>query len=155
MDNKNKLTIENGINKMATFIGEPSKAHSELSGLLEDFSDEEKGEQKGTFVPGAEKIRGVKGKHITKISTEIGKHLKKRDDETSLAFLKYLWETEIHEERKIVCKVIGKLIKRNPQLWTDFIIDILPDIDNWSICDTLATQGLEPQSIVEPDRTLR
>lgn len=145
--------IVKSVEEMAGLLDEPARAYAKLSNLLDELSDENAMKSIEIAIPSVSNYHGVRGDVLNRISSELAKHIKGKD-EVAHNLLKYLWKTNSYEERIIVSKVIGKLIKKNPQLWVDFIIDVVPDITNWAVCDTLATQGLEPQTLKDPDKTL-
>ena len=43
---------------------------------------------------------------------------------------------------------------KNPELCLDFVSSILPDLDNWSVCDTVAMSGVEPIVYSNPEFVL-
>lgn len=77
MSSDDEKFIKDSIDGFAEFLDKPEVAYPELSELLNGLADPEKSKSKEIFVPGTDKIRGVNGEHLTRISAEIAKYLQK------------------------------------------------------------------------------
>jgi 3-methyladenine DNA glycosylase AlkD len=69
--------------------------------------------------------------------------------------LKMLWDTSSREERKICSESVSRLLEKDEESALSLIMEIIPDLDNWEICDSLANIGLKNWMIEHPEVTLR
>lgn len=88
------------------------------------------------FVPGSQKVYGVKMPHIN----ELGKELK----EGGFLLINELWESGSFEERMLAAKLLGKLAKKFPEEAITTVQKFSNDIVDWAVCDTLGMQSLKP-----------
>ena len=49
----------------------------------------------------------------------------------------------IYEEQLLAAKILGKICKNNPERSLNLIKKFTKGIFDWSVCDTLATQGIK------------
>ena len=77
------------------------------------------------------------------ISAEIGKFIKKEPTKAT-TLLETIWDEGSFESRLIARKCLEKFGPKNPKICLDFVSSVLPDLDNWAVCDNLAMCGVEP-----------
>jgi len=53
-----------------------------------------------------------------------------------------LWGSGAYEERLLAAKVLGRLARKSPAQTWNRIQSFVPDLSDWAICDTLATQSI-------------
>jgi len=51
-------------------------------------------------------------------------------------------------------KCLEKFGPKNPKICLDFVSSVLPDLDNWAVCDNLAMCGVEPIVYSNPELVL-
>jgi len=49
---------------------------------------------------------------------------------------------------------LEKFAQKNPEICLDFVTSVLPDLDNWAVCDNLAMFGVEPIVYSNPELVL-
>lgn len=137
----NKLSIQKQARKLAQKINQPQQFTKELEILLESLGDEEATASYRRIIPEMGKTFGVPKPALDIIAQEISK-AGERNPETTLELLKTLWQKGTFEGRTITAKALGRIGKKAPEKSLNLTKSFLQDIDNWSICDVLATQGL-------------
>jgi 3-methyladenine DNA glycosylase AlkD len=88
------------------------------------------------FVPGAQKVYGVK----MPLLNELCKELK----EGGFPLVYILWENGSFEEKMLAAKLINKLAKKQPAEALFAVKKISNEILDWAVCDTLGMQSLKP-----------
>lgn len=149
----NKLSIQKQIQKSAQKINQPQQFAKELEDLLDSLSDEKATVNYKRIIPKMGKTFGVPKPALDIIAQEISRFGQK-DPQATLKLLKTLWQKGSLEERTIVAKTLGKIGKKAPKEGLDLIKSFLKDIDNWSICDVLATQALRGIIVEHKDEIL-
>lgn len=92
-------------------------------------------------IPGARKCFGVSFPLQDIIAQEISK-FKVSKIEQIFSLLKCLWLSDSLEAQIITSKILSKIGRKEPEKTLIFIKSLLNNINNWAVCDTLATQGL-------------
>ena len=68
--------------------------------------------------------------------------------------MKPIWDEGSFEARQIAGKYLEKFGPKNPKICLDFVSSVLPDLDNWAVCDNLAMCGVEPIVYSNPELVL-
>lgn len=137
----NKLSIQKQIQKLSPKINQPQIFIKELEALLISLSDEKATANYKRIIPKMGKTFGVPKPALDIIAGEISK-LEQKEPKIILELFKTLWQKGSFEERTITAKALGSIGKKTPKESFNLIISFLKDIDNWSICDVLATQAI-------------
>jgi len=88
------------------------------------------------FVPGAEKIYGVR----MPVLNMIAKQFRKADFELVQA----LWKSGSFEEKTLAAKLLGEIAAKDPAKTIQLIRRFSKQINNWAVCDALGMQGVKP-----------
>ncbi len=59
------------------------------------------------------------------------------------------------EEKILAAKILGKICKKNPKLTLNLINEFTHNIENWAVCDTLATQAVRPIAKIKQKEILK
>ena len=86
------------------------------------------------FIPTSKKIYGV---YLTEINKIVSKYVS-----GGFKLVEDLWKSGYLEERILAAKILGKICDKNPEKSLKLIKRFVNDVDNWAVCDTLATQGI-------------
>ncbi len=108
----------------------------EIRKFLKDKSNDKARNSWRRFVPGSEKLYGVSLAEINKIVL--------RYKSGGFELVKELWNNGYLEERILAAKILGKICKKNPELTLNLLNKFTNDIEDWAVCDTLATQAIRP-----------
>jgi 3-methyladenine DNA glycosylase AlkD len=103
--------------------------------LRQNCSEEAKAAHR-KFVPGKEKIYGVKTPVLNELATRF------RGGGFELA--EALWEAGSFEEKILAGKIVGKIAKKDPERALQMVRLFARDIGNWAVCDTIGMQSLKP-----------
>jgi 3-methyladenine DNA glycosylase AlkD len=87
------------------------------------------------FVPGSQKLYGVK----MPLLNELCKQLK----EGGFPLVNMLWQSGSFEEKMLAAKLINKLAKKEPAGALAAVKKFSNDIQDWAVCDTLGMQSLK------------
>ena len=88
------------------------------------------------FVPGGEKIYGVRMPFINELA---GKNKTGGFD-----LVEELWKAGALEEKVLAIKILGKIAKKDPERSLKMIEMFSRNIGNWAVCDAIGMQGLKP-----------
>jgi len=88
-----------------------------------------------------------------KSKKEIGKFIQKEPTEVKL-LLETIWNEGSFEARQIAGESLEKFGPKNPKPCLGFVSSVLPDLDNWAVCDNLAICGVEPIVYQNPELVL-
>ena len=88
------------------------------------------------FVPGNEKIYGVR----TPVLNELAVQFKSGGFE----LVEELWNAGSLEEKILAVKILGKIAKKDPERSLRLIQLFAKNIGNWAVCDAMGMQGLKP-----------
>ena len=150
-----KLMIdETPINIDFSDIKTPEKFLSRLETLLEEYSNEEYQEHKKSGSTGDEKFYGVSVPILRKISEKILEYCQS-DGGDKEYLLRTLWRKNSREERRIAAEIVSCLWEKDEELPLKMVVEFIPDLSGWEVCDALATIGLKPYTLEHPDVVLR
>jgi len=125
-----------------------------LQELLKFYVDREATKNYQRIIPDTGKFYGVPKPVLWVIALQVGKFIQKEPTKAEI-LLKTIWNEGSYESKQIVGKSMEKFGPKNPKLCLDFISSVLPDIDNWSVCDSLAMYAVEPIVYSNPQLVLR
>ncbi len=89
------------------------------------------------------------------ISITLGKVVIAEDPVKGASVLRSLWQRGSREERRIAAEAISYLIEVDPDEGLSLLHSWLVDINNWEICDTIATLGLKEFLANNPEIAFR
>jgi 3-methyladenine DNA glycosylase AlkD len=104
--------------------------------ILKANSTEEARASHQKFVPGDEKIYGVRMPFINELA---GKY-----KSGSFELVEELWKAGALEEKLLAVKILGKIAKKDPERSLKMIELFSRNIGNWAVCDAIGMQGLKP-----------
>ena len=148
-----KSQIQEKTNKLLEKSEEPKEFTKELQELLKSYIDRDATKNYQRIIPNTGKFYGVPKPVLWVIALQVGKFIQKEPTKAEL-LLKTIWNEGSYEAKQIAGKSIEKFSPKNPKLCLDFISSVLPDIDNWSVCDCLAMYGIEPIVYSNPQLVL-
>jgi 3-methyladenine DNA glycosylase AlkD len=127
--------------KMTTADKEPSKSSTtsrlkEIKRSLAQNATAHTGESAAKFVPTAEKVYGVKVGVLNELARE--------HKEGSFELIEMLWASGAFEERLLATKILGLNAKKDPARTLSLAAKFFGQVNDWAVCDTLATQGIRP-----------
>lgn len=125
-----------------------------ISYFLKKYSDNSYMERKRTAVPGVGKQHGVPVPVLRELSQRTGAFCKEHPESAKIV-LRKLWETESREERIIAAEAVAHLFGKTSDLALSIIMEFIPDLNNWEICDSLAINGMKPYTMENPDIVFR
>lgn len=137
----NETSVQKQVQELSQKINQPRQFVKELELLFKFWGNEKAVVESKRTIPNISKIFGVSFPIQDVIALEISK-LGASDPEMILNLLKTLWQSSSLEARIITAKILGKVAKKAPEKTLALIKNLLKDIDNWAVCDTLATQGI-------------
>ncbi|MBU0998121.1 DNA alkylation repair protein [Patescibacteria group bacterium] len=143
-------------NKTKGLLKKADKPREFIKGLQELFKsliDKEATKNYLRIIPDTGKFFGVPFPILRVIATEIGKFVQKEPTEAKL-LLEAIWNEGSFESRQIAGKSLEKLGSKNPKICLDFVSSVLPDLDNWAVCDNLAMCGIETIVCQNPELVL-
>ena len=117
-----------------------------LQELLKSYVDRNATKNYQRIIPDTGKFFGVPLPILRVIAAEIGHFIQKEPTEAP-ALLETIWTEGSFEARQIAGKCLEKFGPTNPKICLDFVSSVLPDLDNWAVCDNLAMFGVEPMCI--------
>ncbi len=133
---------------------EKSKEFTEgLQKLLKFIVDQGAIRDHRRVIPNIGKHYGVPKPLLWTIASEFRKFATKNETK-ALTLLKTIWNEGSYEAKQIVGKSLEKFGPKNPKDTLHFISSLLPDIDNWSVCDCLAMYAVEPIVCSNPELVL-
>jgi len=124
-----------------------------LQELLKSLVDEKATKNYQRIIPDTGKFFGVPLPILRVVAAEIGKFIQKEPSETP-SLLETIWNEGSFEARQIAGKCLEKFGPKNPEICLDFVSSVLPDLDNWAVCDNLAMFGVEPIVYSNPELVL-
>lgn len=115
----------------------------ELQTLLKSNIDRDATKNYKRIIPDTGKFYGVSFPILKATADRIGKFIQKQPTKAKL-LLETIWNEGSFEARQIAGKSLEKFGPKNPKVCLDFVLSVLPDLDNWAVCDNLAMFGVEP-----------
>ena len=131
----------------------PKEFTRELQELLKSLVDEKATKNYQRIIPDTGKFFGVPLPILRVIAAGIGKFIQKEPAGAKL-LLETIWNESSFEARQIAGKCLEKFGQKNPEISLDFVSSVLPDLDNWAVCDNLAMFGVEPIVYSNPELVL-
>ena len=124
-----------------------------LQELLKSYVDRDATKNYQRIVPDTGKFLGVPLPILRVVAAEIGKFIREEPTEAP-SLLETIWNEGSFEARQIAGKCMEKFGPKNPKICLDFVSSVLPDLDNWAVCDNLAMFGVEPILYSNPELVL-
>lgn len=146
-DNQELDSAFDGLSDAAEFL-------SGIQDFLNKYSDESNKEQLKHTTKGIGKYHGVAVPVLRKLAIKTNEFCH-ANPTVGRQLLRMLWDTNSREERKIVTESAASLLEADEEAALSLIMEIIPDLDNWEICDSLATIGLKKWIIEHPESALR
>jgi 3-methyladenine DNA glycosylase AlkD len=103
---------------------------------LKENSSEEAKAAHNRFVPGKEKIYGVRMPVLNEMAKEF--------QAGSFELVSSLWNAGIVEEKILALKILGRIAKKEPEHALQLIESFAGNIGNWAVCDAMGMQALKP-----------
>ena len=113
-----------------------SKQLQAIQAILEEKAIPEAKAAHQKFVPGKEKIYGVR----TTVLNDLAAQFKSRGFDLA----EELWKAGALEEKLLAVKMLGKIAKKDPERSLKMIQLFAKSIGNWAVCDAMGMQGLKP-----------
>jgi 3-methyladenine DNA glycosylase AlkD len=88
------------------------------------------------FVPGKEKIYGVRMPYLNELAA--------RYKTGGFNLVEELWRAGALEEKILAVKILGKIAKKDPARSLQLVQSFAENIGNWAVCDAISMQGLKP-----------
>ena len=148
-----KSQIQERTKKLLEKTDKPKEFTRGLQELLKLYADREATKNYQRIIPDTGKFYGVPLPVLRIISAEIGKFIQKEPTKAT-TLLETIWDEGSFESRQIAGKCLEKFGPKNPKICLDFISSVLPDLDNWAVCDNLAMFGVEPIVYSSPELVL-
>ncbi|HIH96418.1 MAG TPA: DNA alkylation repair protein [Thermoplasmata archaeon] len=148
-----KILIQEGTKKLLEKAERPKEFTKGSQELLKSNVDREATKNYQRIISDTGKFFGVPLPILRVIATEIGKFIQKEPTKAQ-ALLATIWNEGSFEARQIAGKSLEKFGPKNPKICLDFVSLVLPDLDNWSVCDNLAMFGVEPIVYSTPELVL-
>ena len=148
-----KSQIQKRTKELLEKAEKPKEFTRGLQELLKSFIDKEATKNYQRIIPDTGKFFGVPPPILRVVAAEIGNFILKEPAEAKL-LLETIWNEGSFEARQIAGKCLEKFAPKKPEISLDFVSSVLPDLDNWSVCDNLAMFGVEPIVYSNPELIL-
>jgi len=148
-----KSQIQKRIRDLLEKADKPKEFIKGFQELLKSYVDKEATKNYQRIIPDAGKFYGVSFPILRVIADEIGKFIQKEPTKAKL-LLETIWNEGSFEAREIAGKSLEKFGPKNPKVCLDFVSSVLPNLDNWAVCDNLAMSGVEPIVYSNPELVL-
>lgn len=148
-----KLQIQERTKKLLEKAEKLEEFTKGLEELLKSYADKEATKNYQRIIPDTGKFYGVPKPILWLIASEIGKFIIKAPTR-AFSLLKEIWNEGSFEAKQIVGKSLEKFSPKKAKDTLDFVALLLPDIDNWSVCDCLAMYAVEPIVYSNPELVL-
>ena len=148
-----KLQIQERTKKLLEKAEKQNEFIKVLQELLKSYVDREATKNYQRIIPDTGKFYGVPLPILRIVAAEIGKFIQKEPTRAQL-LLETIWNEGSFEARQIAGKCLEKFGPKNPKFCLDFVSSVLPDLDNWAVCDNLAMFGVEPIVCSNPELVL-
>ncbi len=148
-----KALIQKRTREVLEKADKPKEFTRGLQELLKSNVDRDATKNYKRIIPETGKFFGVPLPILRAIAAEIGKSIQKETTKAPL-LLETIWNEGSFEARQIAGKSLEKFGPKNPKICLDFVSSVLPDLDNWAVCDNLAMCGVEPIVYSSPELVL-
>lgn len=108
----------------------------EIQELLRRHSSEEAKASHKKFVPGRDKVYGVRMPVLNELAGKY-KH-------GGFELAEQLWKAGSLEEKTLAAKLLGKIAKKDPPRALKLVQLFAKNIGNWAVCDAIGMQALKP-----------
>ena len=136
-----KSQIQKRTKELLEKAEKPTEFTTRLQELLVSYVDTDATKNYQRIIPDTGKFFGVPLPILRVVAVEIGNFIQKEPTEAKL-LLETIWTEGSFEARQIAGKCLEKFGPKNPKICSDFVSSVLPDLDNWSVCDNLAMFGV-------------
>jgi 3-methyladenine DNA glycosylase AlkD len=113
-----------------------SKELKDIQKILTANSSPEAKASHQKFVPGKEKIYGVRMPFINELALQY--------KNGGFELIEELWKAGAWEEKVLAVKILGKIAKKDPERSLKLVELFAKNIGNWAVCDAIGMQGLKP-----------
>jgi len=134
-------------------VDRPTEFTKGLQGLLQCLADREATRNYRRIIPDTGRFYGVPKPILWIIASEVGKFIQ-REPAKAQGLLKAIWAEGSFEAKQIAGKSLERFGPQHPKACLHFVSSALPDLDNWSVCDSLAMYGVEPIVYSNPELVL-
>ena len=148
-----KSQIQKRTKELLEKADKPEEFTRGLQELLKSLVDEKATKNYQRIIPDTGKFFGVPLPILRVVATEIGNFIRKEPTEAR-SLLETIWNEGSFEARQIAGKFLEKFAPKNLEISLDFVSSVLPDLDNWAVCDNLAMFGVEPIVYSNPELVL-
>ncbi len=148
-----KSQIQKRTKELLEKVETPEEFTKGLQELLKSNVDRGATKNYQRIIPDTGKFYGVPLPILRLVAAEIGKFIQKEPTKAE-ALLATIWNEGSFEARQIAGKSLEKFGPKNPKVCLDFVSSVLPDLDNWAVCDNLAMFGVEPIVYQSPELAL-
>lgn len=148
-----KSQIQKRTKELLEKADKPEVFTARLQELLVSYVDKDATKNYRRIIPDTGKFFGVPLPILRVVAAEIGKFTQKEPAEAK-RLLETIWTEGSFEARQIAGKCLEKFGPKNPEIRLDFVSSVLPDLDNWAVCDNLAMFGVEPIVYSNPELVL-
>ncbi len=148
-----KTLIQNKTKELLKKADKPREFIKGLQELFKSFIDKEATKNYQRIIPDTGKFYGVPFPILRVIAAELGKFIQKEPTRARL-LLETIWNEGSFEAKQIAGKSLERFGPKNLKVCLDFVSSVLPDIDNWAVCDNLAMFGAEPIVCSNPELVL-
>jgi len=131
----------------------PKEFTEKLQELLLTLVNREATRNYQRIIPDTGRFYGVPKPVLWIIASEIGRFIK-REPKKARGLLETIWAEGSFEAKQIAGKSLEKFGTKNPSICLGFVSSALPDLDNWSVCDSLAMYGVKPIVYSNPELVL-
>jgi len=149
----NRESIRKRMREVLRKVDDPLEFTRGFQGLLKSFVDEEATRNYRRIIPDARKFYGVPMPVLGVMASEVGKFIR-NEPTKARGLLNVIWSEGSFEAKQIAGKSLERFGPENPKACLDFVSSVLPDLDNWSVCDNLAMFGVEPIVYSKPELVL-
>lgn len=108
----------------------------EIRKILKENSTKEAKASCLKFCPTVTKLYGVR--------TPLLSGLAKKIKDNGFELTEQLWRSGYFEEKILAAKILSRFCKTDPDRTLKLIYQFSKNIEDWAVCDTLATQGIRP-----------
>jgi 3-methyladenine DNA glycosylase AlkD len=148
-----KSQIQKRTKELLEKADKPKEFTKGLQELLKSYVDRDATKNYQRIIPDTGKFFGVPLPILRVVAAEIGEFIQKEPTEAP-SLLETIWNEGSFEARQIAGKCMEKFGPKNPKICLDFVSSVLPDLDNWAVCDNLAMFGVEPIVYSNPELVL-
>lgn len=145
-----KTLIQKKTKELLEKAEKPKEFTKGLQELLKSNVDRNATKNYRRIIPDTGKFFWVPIPILREIAAEIGKFIQKEPTKAK-PLLETIWDEGSFEARQIAGKSLEKFGPKNPKICLDFVSSVLPDLDNWAVCDNLAMFGIEPIVYSNPE----